>query len=541
MCRKVKLARLASKMVRHSSSSASSTSASSSTPNRHTLTPTPSAMAPPGLLPQAATLDPAYPLSQEEVQHIKEACGILDNGFGTPTDDTGLAHNNEGAKDGANEDFRTLNADGTRGGLLTAWNSALFDCLDKWVGSYSLNVLLRRKIDGKEFWISNIYGPTSADLKADFFNELLAISERTGEIWTALGDFNVLLSLHDKNGSATNVDEILKFRRVVNEIGLIDLPLLNRTYTWTNGRRNPTLERLDRAFISQGWFYSFPRSALRALPRPRSDHTPLVLSAYTFVPSSSLFRFESYWLRYPSFNEELSRIGGPQSPFPGSMAAHALTFQFFILHSRNEVKRAVFDSAPEKAPGPDGFPALFYQRFWSLIKNDIMMVFTNFYNGSDNLEGVNSSWLCLIPKKSNVNFASDYRPISLAAFTRGRHILDNFYGAHILIHDLYSTKQQAALLKLDFERAFDNINWAFLTNLLQREGSAIGGLAGFLLFNSPQPQRCFLMVCRARLSPANEGSVREILYLRFSLIYVSTSFLECCKWLSIRTPSPASE
>nr|CAD1818319.1 unnamed protein product [Ananas comosus var. bracteatus] len=127
-----------------------------------------------------------------------------------------------------------------------------------------------------------------------------------------------------------------------------------------------------------------------------------------------------------------------------------------------------------------------------------MMVFTNFYNGSDNLEGFNSSWLCFIPKKSNVNYASDYRPISLvhslakiiskvlanrlqnfmdqlinpfqAAFTKGCHILDNFYAAHILIHDLYSTKQQAALLKLDFERAFGNINWIFLTNLLQARG-----------------------------------------------------------------------
>nr|CAD1831627.1 unnamed protein product [Ananas comosus var. bracteatus] len=161
----------------------------------------------------------------------------------------------------------------------------------------------QRKVDGKVFLISNIYGPTSVDLKADFFHELQTICDRAGDRWTALGDFNVMLSVQDKNGAPTNVSEILQFREVINEIGLIDLPLLNRTYTWSNGRRNPTLERLDRALISQGCHYSFPTSTLRALPRPRSDHTPLVLSSYTFLPSSNLFRFESFWLRYPSFKE----------------------------------------------------------------------------------------------------------------------------------------------------------------------------------------------------------------------------------------------
>ncbi|OAY81779.1 hypothetical protein ACMD2_22092, partial [Ananas comosus] len=60
----------------------------------------------------------------------------------------------------------------------------------------------------------------------------------------------------------------------------------------------PTLERLDRAFISNSWLLAFPRSTLRALPRPRSDHTPLVLAAFTFIPHANLFRFESYWLRH---------------------------------------------------------------------------------------------------------------------------------------------------------------------------------------------------------------------------------------------------
>nr|CAD1832650.1 unnamed protein product [Ananas comosus var. bracteatus] len=171
------------------------------------------------------------------------------------------------------------------------------------------------------------------------------------------------------------------------------------------------------------------------------------------------------------------------------------------LHSPftlEEVKTAIFSSAPEKAPGPDGLPMVFYQRFWNVIKDDMWEVFNCFYNGTSNLQEINGGWVCLRPKKKEATSATDYRPISLvhsmskliskvlatrlqlfmdqlinpyqAAFIKGRFILDNFNSAHILIHHLHSAKERAALLKIDFERAFDHINWHFLFALLKARG-----------------------------------------------------------------------
>nr|CAD1820604.1 unnamed protein product [Ananas comosus var. bracteatus] len=168
----------------------------------------------------------------------------------------------------------------------------------------------------------------------------------------------------------------------------------------------------------------------------------------------------------------------------------------------DEVKSAIFSSAPEKATGLDGLLMLFYQHFWSILKDDIMKVFETFYDGSCNLTGLNSSWICPIPKKKDVVSAKDLRPISLvhsmpkliskvlaarlqsymnqlinpyqATFMKGRYILDNFLTAHILAHHLHSSKQQAALLKIDFDRAFDHINWNFLTELFQARGFGVG-------------------------------------------------------------------
>ncbi len=128
-------------------------------------------------------------------------------------------------------DFRTLDADGSRGGLLTAWNPALFDCLRSWASLYSLNVLLKRKADGTVLLVSNIYGPTCPARKGEFFLDLKSIKDHAPPVWVALGDFNTLLSLQDKNGAPSNIATILQFRAVINEIGLLDLPLLNRAFT----------------------------------------------------------------------------------------------------------------------------------------------------------------------------------------------------------------------------------------------------------------------------------------------------------------------
>jgi len=43
--------------------------------------------------------------------------------------------------------------------------------------------------------------------------------------------------------------------------------------------------------------------------------------------------------------------------------------------SYNEVREAIFQMEHNKAPGPDGFPAEFYQAFWDLIKDDLMAMF----------------------------------------------------------------------------------------------------------------------------------------------------------------------
>jgi hypothetical protein len=66
--------------------------------------------------------------------------------------------------------------------------------------------------------------------------------------------------------------------------------------------------------------------------------------------------------------------------------------------SEKEVREAIFQMKHNKAPGPDGFPAEFYQVFWSLIKNDLMALFRDFHNGNLPLFNLNFGIITLLQR-----------------------------------------------------------------------------------------------------------------------------------------------
>jgi len=79
-------------------------------------------------------------------------------------------------------------------------------------------------------------------------------------------------------------------------------------------------------------------------------------------------------------------------PLPGN--------RFLQLNSENicsleepftsqEIRKALFDIGPLKAPGPDGFHALFYQHFWSTVGDSLTQLALCVLEGCDFPEGFN--------------------------------------------------------------------------------------------------------------------------------------------------------
>ena len=82
-------------------------------------------------------------------------------------------------------------------------------------------------------------------------------------------------------------------------------------------------------------------------------------------------------------------------------------------YTGEEVKLALFQMAPSKAPGVDGFTAGFYQRHWDLLGNEVTLEVLDFLNGGELPIGLNDTSITLIPKVHHPQSIMQYRHIAL--------------------------------------------------------------------------------------------------------------------------------
>ncbi|CAL8157492.1 unnamed protein product [Prunus armeniaca] len=133
-----------------------------------------------------------------------------------------------------------------------------------------------------------------------------------------------------------------------------------------------------------------------------------------------------------------------------------------------EIKRAVFDCGTDKLPRPDGFSMLLFQSCWDIVKEDIMKVLEDFFNCGIINAITNETFICLIPKKKESIKVSDFRPISLGAFVKGRQILDAALIANEVVEE--SRKLNKLGMVINFEKAYDHVEWRFVDEVMIRKG-----------------------------------------------------------------------
>lgn len=78
-----------------------------------------------------------------------------------------------------------------------------------------------------------------------------------------------------------------------------------------------------------------------------------------------------------------------------------------------EIKEATFAINPDKAPGPDGFSASFFQANWDVVGPDVVREIKTFFETGILRTSQNVTHVRLIPKIVGAKRVSDYRPIAL--------------------------------------------------------------------------------------------------------------------------------
>ena len=153
-----------------------------------------------------------------------------------------------------------------------------------------------------------------------------------------------------------------------------------------------------------------------------------------------------------------------------------------------EVKRALFAIHADKAPGPDGFSASFFQSNWEIVGPAIVSEIQSFFTTGILLATMNVTHVRLIPKVTGPKKVIEYRPIALcnvfykiiskilslrlkpvlgsiisenqSAFIPGRAITDNVLITHEVLHYLKSStteKKCPMAVKTDMSKAYDRV------------------------------------------------------------------------------------
>ncbi|XP_057452728.1 uncharacterized protein LOC130744569 [Lotus japonicus] len=377
---------------------------------------------------------------------------------------------------------------GTAGGLMCLWRESSLQVLTVAVETWFILLTVKLPNIDQTVLIGNVYGPHS-------------VSDRS----LCLEALKQRVLCHGG----------LQF---VQDSNLLDLPLNNGDYTWFSSRNEGIWSRLDRWLVSDEVLVTFSNISQSVLPWNVSDHRAVGL--FFGVPDSGPkpFYYFNHWVDEEGFKELVEawwtsavyqgwsgyvlqqklrglrgkirewrrkkgawgvekianlekRLQEVMSELEAEGDSEALNKERrmvleFLWRAYREEERIWLQKSRDGGPRP-WFSNSKLNKVSEAQKHFLEADFTveeiwevvKFFDGNrapgQLVRGLNSTFIALIPKGGEQEQISDYRPISLIGS----------------IYKLLSKVLSARLLfKIDFAKAYDNVEWDFMLELLQEMG-----------------------------------------------------------------------
>lgn len=166
--------------------------------------------------------------------------------------------------------------------------------------------------------------------------------------------------------------------------------------------------------------------------------------------------------------------------------------------TNNELKKALQDIPSSKAPGHDTIPPELIKELWDTVGDAFTEMLKESLSSGVLDDAIKLGITNLIPKGGTQTLLKNLRPISVltasykliaktlanrlqpllpevilptqTAFVKDRFILDNVFLAMESIDWALESNQDLVILLLDFEKAYDRVNWTFLEASMEKLG-----------------------------------------------------------------------
>ncbi|XP_050233598.1 uncharacterized protein LOC126682091 [Mercurialis annua] len=174
-------------------------------------------------------------------------------------------------------DYCFSSSSGASGGLLCIWNSSLI--------TPTRIIKSERWISADFMWFTTpirfilVYANNCHIARGNHWNALLP-EISCDSICILSGDFNEVLEPSERVGCSSFSQSMIAFSDFINSSGLLEIPLQGRFFTSQNSFPKSTL---DRCFVSNSAFLTWPHIHLKALARSFSDHVPIAFSSSSTI------------------------------------------------------------------------------------------------------------------------------------------------------------------------------------------------------------------------------------------------------------------
>ncbi|KAL6213916.1 hypothetical protein ACLB2K_013355 [Fragaria x ananassa] len=156
-----------------------------------------------------------------------------------------------------------------------------------------------------------------------------------------------------------------------------------------------------------------------------------------------------------------------------SKVTPAMNHDLLTSYQDSEIKTALFQMHPSKAPGPDGMSPFFFQKYWHIVGRDVCIAVKSFLSSGVLFGDLNFTLVTLIPKvEEDFGQQGDF---SSPKCVPERLISDNTLVATEVAHFLHTNrtgKDDHFSLKFDISKAYDRLEWEFVRCILLKLGFA---------------------------------------------------------------------